>query len=104
MAELGIGPLTQRLADDEVAELLAKLDKHGAPRLPAADADDVLTISDALDDDALVEFLDRLEAHDIACEIYLPIEFDSRVEIGDLRVGSAQVLLEVLEELRDELA
>ena len=51
MAEIEIGPLSQRLADDEIAELLAKLDKHGAPKLVLGDEDNTHTVSDALDDD-----------------------------------------------------
>jgi len=52
----------------------------------------------------LTEFLDRLEAHDAACEIYLPVEFEGRIEVGEMRVGSAAALLEALEEMKDELA
>jgi hypothetical protein len=104
MAEIEIGPLTQRLSDDEIAELAGSLEKFGAPRLPAAPDDSPVTVGDALDDDAFSEFLDRLVSHDIACEIYLPVEFDGRLEVAELRVGSAPLLLEALEELKDELS
>jgi hypothetical protein len=56
-----------------------------------------------MDDNALSEFMDRLEGHDIAADIYLPVEFEGIVEVADLRVGSLPLLLEVLEELKDEL-
>ena len=104
MAEIEIGPLNQRLGDDEIEDLHHSLERHGAPRLPKEADDSPMTIGDGLDDDALTEFLDRLEAHDLACEIYLPVEFEGRVEIADLRVGSATLLLDALEELKDELA
>jgi hypothetical protein len=61
------------------------------------------TAVDTLDDDVLSEFLDRLDASDAAAEIYLPIEFEDVLEIAGLRIGSAPVLLDVLEELKDEL-
>ena len=31
--------------------------------------------------------MDRLEGHDVAADIYLPVEFDGIVEVADLRVG-----------------
>jgi hypothetical protein len=104
MAEIEIGPLSDRLGDDEVAELAVKLDKLGAPHLPTADESAGVTVAAEVDGSALTEFMDRLEAHDIACEIYLPMDFEGRVEVGDYRFGSAAVLLEVLEEMKDELA
>jgi hypothetical protein len=103
MAEIEIGPLTDRLSDDEIADLKARMERMGAPKLPDGDEKEVASVGDGLDDDVLVEFLDRLDGHDVAAEIYLPVEFDGAVEVADLRVGSAPALLDVLEELKDEL-
>jgi hypothetical protein len=103
MAEIEIGPLTDRLSDDEIADLKVRMERMGAPRLPDADDKEVASVGDGLDDDVLTEFLDRLDGHDAAAEIYLPVEFDGAIEIADLRVGSALFLLDVLEELKDEL-
>jgi len=103
MAELEIGPLTDRLADDEIQDLSKHMEKLGAPQLPRMDASQATTIDDDLDDEVLVEFMDSLDAHDAAAEIYLPIEFDGVIEVGGLRVASAPVLLDVLEEVKDEL-
>ena len=102
MAEIEIGPLTDRLGDDEIAELNARMDRMGFPRF-VEDSDEELASVGDLDNDVLTEFLDRLDGNDAAAEIYLPVEFDGAIEIGDLRVGSAQFLLDVLEELKDEL-
>jgi len=104
MAEIEIGPLSDRLGDDELAELAAKLDKLGAPKLPAADESAAVIVASEVDGTALTEFMDRLEAYDIACDIYLPMDFEGRVEVGEYRFGSAAVLVEVLEEMKDELA
>jgi hypothetical protein len=103
MAEIEIGPLNERLSDEEIVELCNGLEDLGAPALPKAADDSLHPVGDS-DDDALSEFLDRLEAHDIACEIYLPVEFEGRIEVGEIRVGSAATLLEVLEEMKDELS
>ena len=48
--------------------------------------------------------MDRLDAHDLGAEIYVPLEFEGRVTIGDFRVASSQALLDVLEEMREELS
>jgi hypothetical protein len=103
MAELEIGPLTDRLSDDEIAELAKQMEKLGAGQLPRIDASQATMIDDDVDDDVLGEFLDSLDAHDCAAEIYLPVEFEGVVEVAGLRVGSAQTLLDVLEEVKDEL-
>ena len=103
MAEIEIMPLSERLSDEEIAELAAALEEAGAPRLPRESDEGSATVSDDIDDDLMTEFLDRLEAHDIACDIYLPIEFDGRVSVEDYDVGSAQALVDALDEMRDDL-
>jgi hypothetical protein len=103
MAEIDIGPLTDRLTDEEIAELAAQLEKVGAPQLPHGDESHPAALADGVDDNALSEFMDRLEGHDTAADIYLPVEFDGILEVAELRIGSLPLLLEVLDELKDEL-
>ncbi|HZS38737.1 MAG TPA: hypothetical protein VFF06_18020 [Polyangia bacterium] len=103
MAEIEIGPLTDRLSDDEIMELARAMEKLGAPQLPRSDETQASPVGDNIDDDALSEFYDRLEVHDLAAEIYLPVEFDGSVEVAGMRVASASVLVDVLEEIKDEL-
>jgi hypothetical protein len=99
---LQLAPLSERLDDAEVNELKSKLKDHGGGRLPKDDDADIRILAEGLDDDLVRTFLDHLDDHDMACEIYLPVEFEGTFEIGELRVGSAQQLLDVLEELKDE--
>jgi TATA-binding protein-associated factor Taf7 len=73
-------------------------------RLGAGDDHTTHAIAKRLSEDAMTEFLDRLEAHDMAADIYLPVEFDGRLHVGDLRVASAFSLSETLEEMKEELA
>ncbi len=103
MAEIELAPLSHRLDDDEMKTLVRLLDEAGAPRVGKADEHSTHTIAARLSEEALTEFLDRLDAHDIGAEIYLPIEFEGRVVVGDYRVASSQLLLDVLEEMREEL-
>jgi len=102
VAEIEIGPLGERLSDEELKELAVKLDRLGAPKVHL-DADGDASVVATVDGDVLVEFLDRLDAYDLACDIYLPADFEGRVEVAEYRVGSAAALVEVLEEMKDEL-
>jgi len=103
MAEIELGPLSDRLDDDEM-KTLHKLVEHAGARLAAIDDHTTHTIAKRLSEDAMTEFLDRLEAHDMAADIYLPVEFDGRLHVGDLRVASAVALSETLEEMKEELS
>jgi len=102
MATIEIAPLTDRLTDEEIDDLASALEKAQAPKLPKGDDGIRKVIGNGLDEDIVTEFMDRLEAHEIACEIYLPIEFEGRVEVGDFRAGSLVTLLETLAELKDD--
>ncbi len=103
MAEIEIGPLTDRLSDEEITDLASEMEKLGAPPLPHADDTAAAAVGGGLEDSVLGEFFDLLEVHDVAAEIYLPVEFEGSVEVAHLRVASAPVLLEVLDEIKDEL-
>lgn len=104
MSEIELGPVSERLDDEEMKTLTRLLEQAGA-RYPANDENHTnQVIASRLSEDAMTEFLDRLEAHDIAAEIYLPVEFDGRLSVGDYRVASAQTLVDVLEEMKEELA
>ena len=102
MASIEIALLSDRLTDEEIDELGGALAAASAPKLPKGDDGVKKVLSAGLDEDTLTEFMDRLEAHEIACDIYLPIEFEGRVEVGDLRAGSVVTLMETLAELKDD--
>jgi TATA-binding protein-associated factor Taf7 len=103
MAEIELAPLSHRLDDEEMKTLAKLLQEAGAPAFARGDENVSHTIAARLSEEALTEFLDRLDAHDLGAEIYLPIEFDGRVTVGDYRVASTQALMEVLEEMKEEL-
>lgn len=103
MAEIELAPLSHRLDDDEVKLLGKRLKDLGVNDFDRGDDSHGHTIGARLSEEALTEFLDRLDAHDLGAEIYLPIEFDGRVTVGDYRVASTQALLDVLEEMKEEL-
>jgi hypothetical protein len=103
MAEIELAPLSHRLDEEEVRTLTKLLAEAGAPPFEKADEHASHTIAARLSEEALTEFLDRLDAHDLGAEIYVPLEFEGRVAVGDYRVASSQALLDVLEEMREEL-
>ncbi len=103
MSEIELAPLTDRLEDDEVKTLQKLLDQTGV-KFTNMDDSTTQTIAARLDEDAMTEFMDRLDAHDLAADIYLPVEFEGRLTVGDYQVASAQALVDVLEEIKDELA
>ena len=101
MPELRLFPLQEALEGDALKQVKRALSELGIKHLP--ENDDTIELDDSLGEDQLTDFLDRLDAHDIACDIYLPLEFEGVFEAGDHTLGSAHTLLEALEELRVEL-
>jgi hypothetical protein len=102
MSEIELAPLSETLDDDELKTLQKLLDQAGA-KYASTEDQTRHKIATRLDEDAMTEFLDRLEAHDIAADIYVPAEFEGRLHVGDYRVASSQSLVDVLEEMKDEL-
>jgi len=103
MSAIELGPLSDRLDEEEIKSLGRMLEQAGA-KLPAMEDHITQTFAKRLSEEAMTEFIDRLDAHDIAAEIYLPVEFEGPLTVGDLRVASAYSLQETLEEMKEELA
>ena len=103
MSVIELAPLSDRLDEDEMKSLGRLLEQAGA-KLPAQDDHTTHTFAKRLNEEAMTEFLDRLDAHDIAADIYLPLEFDGPLIVGEFRVASAHSLQETLEEMKEELA
>jgi hypothetical protein len=104
MSEIELGPVSERLEEEEIRTLHRLLDQAGAKYSGQEEHQTTQIIAARLSEDAMTEFLDRLEAHDMAADIYLPAEFEGRLSVGDFRVASAQSLIDVLEEMKEELA
>lgn len=102
MPELRLLPLEETLGKSQINALKRQLAEIGVDGLP--DGDEDVDLEETLTEDQLTDFMDRLDAHDMACDIYLPVEFEGILEAGDHNVGSAYALADALEELREELA
>jgi hypothetical protein len=103
MSAIELAPLSDRLDEDEMKMLGRLLDQAGA-KLPEQDEHSTHTFAKRLSEEAMTEFLDRLDAHDVAADIYLPLEFEGTLTVGDYKVASAFALQETLEEMKEELA
>jgi hypothetical protein len=102
MASLELTPLSEHLDDDEIEALAGALAETGAGALDVDDDGDPLIIDSALDDDIFADFLDRLEANEAYCDIYVPAEFEDAVEVAGHKVGSAHALMLVLESMKED--
>jgi hypothetical protein len=102
MAKIELGPLSQFLDDGEIKELMKALKKVGVNDLPKSEEAGG-KVGDELDDDVWADFLDRLEAEDVGADLYVPVEFDGVVEVAGLKVASTQVLVDILEDIKDDL-
>jgi hypothetical protein len=102
MSAIEVAPLGDRLEEDDLKAVKKQLE-HLNVKYSLDDDQAPHMIARRVDEDVLTEFLDRLEAHDMAADIYLPLEFDGRFSVGDYRFASARPLEDVLEELKDEL-
>jgi hypothetical protein len=103
MASIELSPILDHLGEGDVDALESALADAGASPLDVdEDAESVFLDAD-LEDDLLAEIIDRLEVHDAACDIYVPPDFEEVFEIGGNRIGSAHMLLLVLQEMKEEL-
>jgi hypothetical protein len=102
MASLELSPLADQLEDDEIKDIVAALREVGAsPDLD--DNADSHVLDRGLDDDIFADFFDRLDANDIACDIYVPAEFEESFEVRGYKIGSAHALALFLDELKEDL-
>lgn len=103
MSAIELAPLSDRLDEDEMKSLARLLEQAGS-NLPNMEDHTTQTFAKRLSEEAMTEFVDRLDAHDVAADIYLPVEFEGPLVVGDYRIASAFALQETLEEMKEELA
>ncbi len=103
MAILELSPLGDHLEEPELTLLQSKLDELEAGPLEIDDEGESIVLSRDIEDGALAEVLDLLDANSAASDLYLPTEFEDTFEIEGLRVGSAATLLNALEELKEDI-
>lgn len=104
MASLELSALTEKLETEEIRQIHQGLAEVDAPDLDEPEQVETVVVSGRLDEDMFADFMDQLEANDVAADVYLPVEFDQVYEIeAGHRIGSAHALLAGLESLREDL-
>lgn len=102
MASIELAPLSAHLESDEVKAVLTGAREAGAKELDLdADGDSSVFERD-MDADLFADFMDQLDANEAACDIYVPADFEEVFEVAGYRVGSANALVLVLEELKED--
>jgi hypothetical protein len=103
MASLELSPLTEHLEDNEIEELKSHLTDADVASIDLDEEGDVIPIEQEFDDDVFIDFFDQLDANDVACDVYIPVEFEEVFEIGERKIGSAFSLLIVLASMKEDM-
>lgn len=102
MASIELGSLSHHLDDEEIDAVTSALSEADID-LDLDDEADGRLLEGKLDEDLLADFLDRLDANGVACDIYLPGDFEDVLDAGGYTVGSSHALMLILDEIRDDL-
>lgn len=102
MAIIELATLPDHLDSDQAAEVTKALLEEASEELNLETEEDSRIIDANIDDDVFVDFRDRLEANDLDADLYVPVEFEDVVNVGETRVGSTYALQLVLDSLRED--
>jgi hypothetical protein len=102
MASIEVGPLAHNLDEEDLAAIEEAFEDADIELALEEDAESRLIDGD-IDEVLFEEFLDRLDANNLACDIYVAGDFDDVIEVGEYRVGCASALIALLEELRNDI-
>jgi hypothetical protein len=102
MASIEIGPLSQYL-DDEELSAITKAFEEADIDLDFDEEADLRLVEGDIDEDIFADFLDRLDAQGVGCDIYVPGDFEELIAAGGYTIGSAHALMLALDEMRDDL-
>lgn len=103
MSSLELCPLSEHLEEAEIESLVAELEDAEVENIEFDDDVDPVPVEQNYDEDVFVDFWDQVEANDVACDIYLPFEFEDVLEVGGRRYGSAHALLIVLANIKEDM-
>lgn len=102
MPQLRLISINEIFSKAQTRQLQQELKELGVDEIPEMDDGD-MDLDEPLNEEPFNDFMYRLEAHELACNVFLPLEFEGTVDIGKYCVGSAAALEEALEEIREEL-
>ncbi len=103
MAALELCPISEHLEDSDIEKLVARLKESDVDNIEFNDDGEAVPLEQTYDDDVFVDFWDQLDANEVACEVYLPLEFEDVIEVEGRRYGSAHALLIVLANMKEDM-
>jgi len=102
MATIELAHLSDHLEAPDLEATLAAVQAESGESVDTQTEEDSEILERNIDDDIFTDFRDRLEANDLDADVYVPVEFEDTLHVGDLRVGSTQSLRIVLDSLRED--
>ncbi len=102
MATIELAHLSDHLEEDDLEATLEAVLSESGTTFTSSDEEDSEVLESTIDDDVFTDFRDRLEANDLDADVYVPVEFDDIVNVGELRVASTHALRLVLDSLRED--
>lgn len=102
MATIELAHLSDHLDSEQISLATKAFQAEVDEAIDLNSDEDTQILDSSIDDDIFVDFRDRLEANDLDADIYVPIEFEETLTIGEVRFGSTYALQLVLESLRED--
>ncbi len=102
MATIEIALLSEHLDESQIEAMLSAIADETTVVLDSGSDEDSIVVDSSIDDDLFVDFLGHLDANDLDADIYIPLDFEEVVEIGEFKIGSTHALQLVLDNLRDD--
>lgn len=102
MATIELAHLSDHLEEPVLESTLLAVEAESGTTFVSSEEEDSELIENHIDDDVFTDFRDRLEANDLDADVYVPVEFEDIVRVGELRVASTQALRMVLDSLRED--
>ena len=102
MATIELAHLSDHFLEDDLESTIRAVETACGTTFVGSEEEDSEVLENSIDDDVFTDFRDRLEANDIDADVYVPVEFDDIVQVGDTRIASTQSLRMVLDSLRDD--
>lgn len=103
MAALELCPLSEHLEESDVETLVTYLEESDVDNIEFGEDGESVPLEQHYDDDVFIDFWDQLDANEVACDVYLPLEFEDVVEVDGRRYGSAHALLIVLANIKEDM-
>tara|TARA_R110002096_G_scaffold44526_9_gene120315 strand:+ start:7780 stop:8307 length:528 start_codon:yes stop_codon:yes gene_type:complete len=102
MATIELAHLSDHLEAQDLETTIDAVQTECGTTFTSSEEEDSEILESSIDDDVFTDFRDRLEANDLDADIYVPVEFDDVLQVGEMRIASTHSLRLVLDSLRED--